>query len=212
MKETTKRKYVAQGLLAAWAMLTIILLFTVVLLAAEMRRQGIALVPTAPKPEVENSAAPVPEDRALHAVALRFGSADGRLLVQEARSLALSDSTVHNCRLALDALIEGSRSGHLSVVPPSTKCNGIFLLDKGELIVDFDASFRKDLPLSASSEALFAYAIVNTLAQEDLKGKEGAVVSVRFLFNGRAPAEQFEHIDLSAPLLPNLSWDLRSGG
>jgi germination protein M len=149
-----------------------------------------------------------------HEVTLYFGSADGRTLTPEKRSMEYSDSTVENCRRALKALIAGPREAPAPILPGSTQIRALYLLDTGELVVDFSREIISDqIRLkSASLESLLVYGVVNTLAQEALQTKKQAPVrKVRFLFEGAPPQESFPaHIDLTDPIVPDPRWTLAS--
>ena len=204
-------------LLAVWGMATLVLMFTVVLLAVQMAEQGkdpLALVrkteSQAPPPVVTPSDVTATEE-----VALFFARADGCQLAPEAGRIELTDSTVANCRNALDALIRGPRDILTPILPTSAKVRGIYLLDTGELVVDFsnDVALEMRKCKSATSEGLMLYGIVNTLTQPVLKGgKEVAATQVRFLIEGAAPRDSFPaHMDASAPIRPDDRWIAGAG-
>lgn len=194
-------------------MATLVLFFCVILLANEMIKRGYNPVETATIQRPAGGGRPVDalptESRQ---VPVFFASPTG-LLQAELRPIAFSDYTVDNCREALDALIKGPpQEGLHEVLAKDTKFNALYLLNDGELVIDFSQQNRLlAAAASVSAEALTVYGIVNTLTQDALKGRDGVTVkSVRFLVGGDAPPENVSmHIDLSKPILPDDRWVLR---
>ena len=212
-RSETRRAAMGRFLLALWGLATLVLLFCVVLLAYEMVRQGkdplasLKKEPVAVPPAIQTG-----EPTAKKDVTLFFADAEGRRLVAETAAIDASDSTVENCRKALEGLIRGPRDILTPILPQSTKVRGLFLLEDGELVVDFSMELEVEFKKikSASSEALMAYGVVNTLTQPALKGAaEGAVAKLRFLIEGATPRESFPaHLDVSKPLYPVPEWIL----
>jgi len=213
MDSNQRRAFFRNALLAAWAMVTLVLFFCVILLANEMIKRGYNPVETAtiqkPASGGEQVDALPTESRQ---VPIYFASPSG-LLQAELRPIAFSDYTVDNCRAALEALIKGPpQEGLQEVLAKDTKFNALYLLSDGELVIDFSLQNQVlAAAKSVSAEALTVYGIVNTLTQGALKGKDGvAVKSVRFLVGGSTPPENVSmHIDLSKPILPDERWILR---
>jgi hypothetical protein len=198
-------------------MATLILVFCVVLLAYEMVRQSkdpLAVLKKA------RSAVPPPiqgsDSASVKAITLFFADPSGRLLAPELARIPFSDSTIENCRKALEALIRGPRDILTPIMPPSTKVRGLYMLEDGELVVDLSLDLEVDLKKikSASLEALFVYGVANTLAQPALSGNadgsrpaEIPVKRVRFLMEGSPPREAFPaHLDVSAPVEADPRW------
>jgi len=211
VREEPRRDVVKSFFNAIWALGTVILFFCVVLLANELVKMGEdpvgALLPTP-----QGAAAPPPLERPTTMlgekdVALYFGSPDGRDLMAETHSLEFSDSTVENCRIALERLVEGPRGSLTPILPANTRVRAIYLLDHGELVVDLSREVISEFARlrSASLESLMVYGVVNTVAQPALAGKnEPAVRSVRLLLEGQAPQEAFPaHMNVSEPLEPD---------
>lgn len=212
MKAATRRELFRRALFAAWGMATLVLVFCVILLVLEMVRKGqdpLALVK-----EQTDAAAPQPleisQPSPTQDITLYFATADGRMLAPEPYRIEYSDFTINNCRTALDALIRGPQGPLTPILPPSARVNGMYLLEDGELVINFSIELElADRKLkSASLEALMIYGIVNTLTQRALKGdKEGAVTKVRFLIGDSAPRESFPaHLDVSEPISPDPRW------
>jgi hypothetical protein len=202
--------YFKKSLLAAWAVLTLILAFCVILLVYEMVRQGqnplaISNEPLPPPPEIMDA-----EPIEMREVQLFFAGEDGRLLVPERRPIPVTRYTVDNCRQILTALIEGPRELLTPIVPRTTQVHALYLLPNGELVVDFSIELLSRHMQSTSAESLLIQGIVNTLTQPAVKGsQEGAVRTVRFLVEGSNPRESFPHqghLDFSRPFAPDPDW------
>lgn len=207
MANTNQMSFTRKVLLALWAMATLILLFSVVLLTSELIRLGhnpLTLPEVLPEPVASAPSEPSTEVRD---VTLYFATADARLLSGESRSLAHSESTVENCRTALDALIEGPVPPLHALIPKSVDVRGVWLLDNGELVVDFTYPLQ-EARKSVSEEALLVYSVVDTLAQPALQGSDKRQVrSVRFLIGGLPPTNLYPaHLDLSGALTPDSQW------
>lgn len=200
-------------------MATVALVACVGLLARELMRGGVnplELVRSEPKtapaskPQTDASA-----PMANREITLYFADAEGKALAPESARIEAGDSTVENCRKALEALIHGPRDILTPIVPSSTRILGLYMLDGGQLVVDLSSDFVRELKKvrSASLESLMVYGIVDTLAGDALRGtNEGGVANVRFLVEGSAPRESFPaHLDLSGPIKPDSRW-IAGGG
>ncbi len=192
--------------LALWGMITLILLFTVgflVIVTAQKREELRALeaIPEGPFPDGLDAQGA----RSTRDVKLFFAATDKTALRPETRRIEFTDRTVANCREALEALIEGPRERLGEVLPPTAKIRGIYLLDNGELVVDFSRDLEADQLKSLTAELLMVQAVVTSLCQVSLQGADQrAVLSIRFLFEGSPAQNTFPvHLDLSAPIGPD---------
>jgi len=213
VREDQQRDIVKSFLTALWALGTVVLLFCVFLLANELIKIGEDPV-EAILPSPRSAPESVALERPTHTlgakdVALYFASPDGRDLMPETQSIDYSDSTVENCRIALERLIAGPREALTPILPSNTRIRAIYLLENGELVVDLSRELISEYTRirSASLESLLVYGVINTLAQPALAGKnEPAIRSVRLLLEGQAPQEAFPaHLNLSTPLEPDRS-------
>ena len=213
MKRPARNDLLQKLLLSVWAFFTMVLLFCVVLLVNQMLESGhspLGAIQTA----VAGGANPEPQPRAAsisdtREVALYFATEDALMLAPEMRTMEYSTSIVVNCRKALEQLIAGPRDALSPVITNTVKINGVYLIENGELVLDFSSELRAEHTRlkSASLEALLVYGIVNTLSQETLQTEAAKVRSVRFLIDGAPPAEIFPaHFDLSRPVFPNPNW------
>jgi germination protein M len=210
MKREARQDALRKLLLAVWSMVTLVLFFCVILLAREMIEAGQDPADAFLAVSRETEPAPQTAQRPAASVGSReitlfFAASDGRGLAPETRMLELSNSTWENCRAALEALIAGPDGEGLSpVFPPPARIRGLYLLDDGELVVDFSRELLSEhiLLKSAAMEALMVYGTVDTLTQAALQSRDDtAVRRVRFMIEGSAPEELFPaHLDLSEPI------------
>lgn len=217
MNRVWRRAMVRRTMMWVWAMLTVVLLVCVGLLARELVRQGndpLALVRPEPK-SVPAATATRTEPAANKEITLYFADAEGKALTPETTRIEASDSTVENCRRALEALIRGPRDILTPILPPSARIRGIYMLKGGGLVVDFSIEFAQELRKvrSASVESLLVYGIVDTLAKDELRGpQDEGVANVRFLIEGSVPRDNFPaHLELGDPIKPDSRW-IAGGG
>jgi hypothetical protein len=210
MNGIERQQFFKQALLVAWGMFTLVLIFSIVFLVAQMISQGKSPLDVAILEEGGLPPREPPPGSAVGTIdaTLYFASSDGRLLVPETRHVEYTGSTVENCRNVLAALIDGPRDILHPIVSRSAKVRGVYLLAGGELVVDFSHEVELDHPRSASAEALLVYGVVNSLTQEKIAGPQDVPVKkVRFLFAGSPPTESFPaHIDLSESIAPDPQW------
>ncbi len=216
MNRAWRRAMLRRTLLWVWAMATVALVACVGLLAREMMRGGVAplaFMRTEPKAATVRTEPAAP--MANKEITLYFADAEAKMLAPESAHIEAGDSTVENCRKALDALIHGPRDILTPILPSSTRIRGLYMLEGGQLVVDFSIEFTRELKKarSASLESLMVYGVVDTLANDALRGaKEGGVANVRFLVEGTAPHESFPaHLDLSGPIKPDSRWIVGGG-
>lgn len=202
-------------MISIWAMVTLVLFFSVILLVREMLETGqdpLAALRVASEQETEAMPAPRRQADILGAreLTLYFATSDGRVLAPEIHTIEFSGSTVENCKRALQKLIAGPRDILTPILPATAKIRAMYLLENGELVVDFSRELLSEHARfkSASLEALMVYGVVNTLTQETLRSKNGVPVrQVRFLFEGLPPLENFPaHLDLRQPVGPDQRW------
>ena len=215
MKTGTKKSILFRLGLSLWALATLVLCVVVAALAAEMIKTGRSPVTavTAPLQPADSPDATAPDasPKTLKTVQLYFATEDESGLAPEPSSLEWGPRTVENCRRAVTALTAGPRqTGLAAVFPEGTRVRGVYLLDGGELVVDFsnEISLGAMRQRSAAREALLTQAIATTLVQEALRGTDDqGLRSVRILIEGAPPLEQFPaHLDWSHPVLPDPAW------
>jgi hypothetical protein len=215
MSEKKRQAFYRRTLLSIWAMVTLVLAFCVLLLFNEIARQGhdpLELIKQPAQTSGSQSAAAIPDTVD---VPLYFADNWTSLLVSEERRFTRSKYTLENCREILKSLIAGPRRALHPILPSDTAVRALYLLDEGELVIDFSREVEQGLAKSASAEALMVHGIVNTLAQASVKGsarEEQRVRRIRFLFEGSTPQERFpRHLDLADPVEPDPAWIAPSG-
>jgi len=198
---------------AAWGLATVLLVFVVALLVFVLLRQEHA--PVLPEQETSPAvpAAPPPEDFSNQAetreIDLYFADNEGLRLAAEKAPIEFTEFTTENCRRAAEALIAGPQGDLGAIISPDTRVRGVYLMPDGELVVDFtlDLAMQVKKTASASLESLMIYGIVNTLAQDALKGvREPAVEKVRLLMEGSTREAFPVHVDVTEPFEPDLRW------
>lgn len=203
-------------LLSIWALATLVLLFSLALLINELFKAGEDPLAMLQPRQTADERKPVQRPSSVllgsREITLYFATEDGQGLGSERRRIDITASAVDNCRSALRELIAGPSRLHFPVLAPSTKVRALYLLENGELVIDFSGDLQPDNAAmrGAGIEALMAYAVVNTLTQPELRGEEKTgVKTVRFLIEGSPPQESFPaHIDLSEPAGPDPQWIL----
>lgn len=208
------RKRLWRGfLLSVWGMFTLVLLFTVIFLVSEMVTQGqdpVGVLRPAAQAPAAQPARPRATMLGTREVILYFVRQDGRGLAPEERRVNVTPSTVENCRRALKLLSDGPSRGLMAILPSEPAVRALYLLEDGELVIDFSGDIQPDSgqERSATMEAFLIYSVVNTLTQAELRGDDGAEVRrVRFLIDGSPPQENFPaHFDLSSPIAPDMAW------
>ncbi len=214
MDATGRRDILRMVFLTFWGMLTLVLFFCVVLLVNEMVKSGNdPLAAILPESAVDTAKPRSPSIPAAplgrREVSLFFASEDGGYLVPDNRTIDFGDSTAENCKKAVEALIAGPREGLIPIFPATAQVLGAYLLDDGELVLDFSRKLKIEHARfkSASLEALMVYGVVNTVTQAALQIKGSvAVRRVRFLFDGAAQDTFPAHIDVRGPMSPDQSW------
>lgn len=210
MRDEQKKDSFRHIMLSIWALITLVLFMVAALLVRELMAQGKDPFAVQPQAQVPSTAdVPGQAERVARQVTLYFATPDGHRLAPEKRRIELGESTQENCRTIIEALIHGPRDYLTQVLPGTVKLNSIFLMDDGNLVIDFSREIQMELPKSAAAEALMTYAIANTLTQADVMGTDRLPVrTVQFLVGGSPPTEQFpRHIDLGSPVKPDPRWN-----
>lgn len=215
MANDAERQDIARKfLLSLWGMATLILLFSVIFLAYEMATGDSVAIPFASERFASTTGADAGLAKSKR-VRLYFANPQQLSLVPEYRDIGIGDHTVENCRLVLQELIVGPREALGPVLSPSTRIRGMYLLENGELIVDFSRDLEAGLVASATSELLMIQGVTSSLTQVEIKGEDGPPVKrIRFLFEGSPPQNTFPvHLELEEAIAPdrNLTRIYREG-
>jgi len=185
--------------------LTLVLLFGVVFLFIRLgqRESDLDAVASATQaPGAVRDEAPVASQPL---VRLYFAHPTELRLAPEDRPLSIGDATLENCRAAIQALIAGPSAGAGPTLPPGAHLRAIYLLDSGELVVDFARDLDAPMLHSAGAEWLLIQSLAHTLTQPGLQGpNDRAVTTLRLLYEGSPAEESFpSHILLAGPLRPD---------
>ncbi|HIA48598.1 MAG TPA: hypothetical protein EYN96_11675 [Candidatus Hydrogenedentes bacterium] len=215
-QRTRPENIVRTAMLSIWGLITLTLVFTVSLLIYEMFQQGqTPLALTLGSNDLPPVVTKTPiQTRISHEIPIYFASKTTSTLSPELHRLQLTPSTVENCRTAISYLIDGPYLPALApILSNKTRIRAMYLMENGELIVDFSRDLEAGHIKSASAEMLMVDGVVKTLVQLALKGQNDlSVKSVRFLFEGSAYQQSFPtHIDLTDPVRPRQSVPASAG-
>jgi len=214
MSQNHNWSYLKQAVFVVWAMLTVALIFCIAFLVYQMIQQGHDPldITTLEETEIRRTPNEPVETTRSQEVLLYFASRDADGLAVEPRRIEHSQSTVANCHSALEALIQGpqDKDEFTPLMSPSTKVKAIYLLDGGELVIDFSREFiveHKGVQ-SASFEALMVNGIALTLTQNVVRGGgDDAANRIRILVEGAPPQDSFPaHVDVLEPIRPDRHW------
>jgi len=213
MSEASRNRFFQKTILAAWAFITLVLAVVILLMVNERAEQKRTTTGTAsagagtPATPAANSA-PVRSSENERVVRLYFATPDGAALAAEDRAIGFHESTIDNCRAALEAVLGGPRESLSPVAPATASIRGVYALDGGRLLVDLSREVAQGLPRSAAAEALFTQSLAHTLTQTTLQTPDGIrVLSVRVLIEGFPAVNSFaSHLDLSDFITPDPEW------
>ena len=203
-RATEPRDVMRAAFYALWGVLTLVLLFTAAYLFVRLSQTDRDLgAGAAQGAVVARGDDGIKTDRPL--VRLYFAHPSQLRLVAEDRPVALSGETRENCRAAILALLQGPAAGAAPILPPAARMRALYLLDTGELVVDFSRDIDAPALHSAGAEWLAAQALAHTLTQPGLQGaSDRPVTSVRLLYEGSPAEEGFPaHILLAGPVRPD---------
>lgn len=137
-----------------------------------------------------------PQKEALKEINVFFSDEEGLHIKAEKRRVrkASLDAEVKE---ALEALIEGPRSGLASAIPEGTRLLGVKV--KGPTaFIDFSSEIIKNHPGGSSGELQTIYSIIDTVALNF-----PAIKEVQILVEGKKEETLAGHIDISLPLGPD---------
>lgn len=207
-RRTARPKDVARtAFYSMWGVLTLVLLFAVTFLFFRLAQRERDLEAVAPLIESRGFTPRAGDGEDLPRVRLFFAHPSELRLVGEDRALALTESTRENCRAAVQALVDGPATASAPTLPPVAQVRAVYLMDSGELILDFSRAIDVPEMRSAGAEWLMVQSIAHTLTQPSLQGAtDRAVTSIRILYEG-SPTDQGSfpgHILLSQPVRPDI--------
>ena len=133
-------------------------------------------------------------------VKLFFQAADRPGLVIEQRAVAFSSDLARQLQSVVEQLVRGSRSGLASTLAPGTRVLHVFVSARGVAYVDLSKEATQAGPGGSEAELITVYSVVNSLA-----ANFPAVRRVQILIEDRPVATLAGHIDLTRPLLPDMT-------
>jgi spore germination protein GerM len=152
---------------------------------------------------VAGASAPEDDGEATRTISVKlyFPAADtGGLLVEE-RNVPFSSDLSRQLRSVMEELVRGSNTGLLAAVASDTRILEVFVTARGVAFVDLSKEVLA-LPGSGSqSELLTVYSIVNSIV-----ANFPAVKRVQLLVDDRPLTTLGGHVDISRPLLPDMTF------
>jgi hypothetical protein len=153
-----------------------------------------------PRPVV-TAEPPPPASQTSHITAtVYFGATSGAGLVARRVEVPLAATAAAQGEAILRAALTDPPPGALRVVPRGTRLRSFFLDAHGEAFIDVTSEVRRLHPGGSFSEALTVAAVVGAVTTN-----LSAVRRVRLLVDGHQVETLAGHLDISRPLLPDLS-------
>jgi spore germination protein GerM len=134
-------------------------------------------------------------------VRLYFVSPEQPGLLPEERSVPFTDDLSRQLRTVLEELVKGSTTGLLPTLPPATKVLEVFVTARGIAYLDLSKEAGELEERGSRSELLTVYSIVNSIT-----ANFPAVKRVQILVEDKPAQTLAGHVDLSRPLLPDLTF------
>lgn len=154
----------------------------------------------APEPSVVAPEAPAATGRRI-AVRLYFEGAEHGGLVPEEREIAFSSDLAQQLRTVVEELARGPADTRLvATLPAGTRVLDVFVHGRGVVYVNLSGEARAGSSGGSQDELLTVYSLVDTIASNF-----PAAARVQILVDDRAVESLAGHVDLSRPLLPDMS-------
>jgi spore germination protein GerM len=134
-------------------------------------------------------------------VRLYFEAPDRLGLVPEERSVPFSDDLPRQLRTVVEELGKGSTTGLLTTLPAGTKVLEVFVTARGIAYLDLSKEVSGITEGGSKGELLTVYSVVNSIVTNF-----PAVKRVQFLVEDKPVTTLAGHVDLSRPLLPDLTF------
>ncbi len=134
-------------------------------------------------------------------VRLYFEAPEQSGLLPEERSVPFSDDLSRQLRMVVEELARGSTTGLLPTLPGGTKVLEVFVTARGIAYVDLSKEVVELAEGGSKGELLTVYSIVNSLTTNF-----PAVKRVQILVEDKPVDTLAGHVDLSRPLLPDLTF------
>jgi spore germination protein GerM len=134
-------------------------------------------------------------------VKLYFPSPDQAGLLSEERSVPFSADLARQLRSVVEELVKGSQTGLLAPLAPGTRILEVFVTARGVAYVDLSKEVLGSPVVGSQAELLAVYSIVNSFA-----ANFPAVKRVQLLVDDKPVDTLGGHMDLSRPLLPDMTF------
>ena len=179
---------------------------------SRLLRQRPPSVSTEEEAETAGESKPSEEEPAKSAqrtinVQLFFPSADRPGLVVEERAVPFSNDLSRQLRTVVEELARGSRAGSLPSLGTGTRVIEVFVSAAGVAYVDVSKEATEGQPGGSEAEILSVYSVVNSLT-----ASFPAVKRVQILIDDHSAVTFNGHLDLSRPLVPDLTLLASSAG
>jgi spore germination protein GerM len=141
------------------------------------------------------------EARRTISVKLYFPDAQTTGLLGEEREVPFSSDLSRQIRSVVEELVKGPRTPLLAALAPEAKVLEVFVSTRGVAYVDLSSEVQALPSPGSQGELLSVYALVNSVA-----ANFPAVKRVQLLVDDRPIATLGGHVDLSRPLLPDMTF------
>jgi len=134
-------------------------------------------------------------------VKLMFLNEDGEAFIPEEREITADETSPSvEAREIVAELIQGSKTGLLSAIPPETRLIQAYVTKDGTAYVDFSREFAEKHPSGTSAEMETIYAVVDSLAYNLTSVKK-----VCLLVDGEERETLAGHIAINRPIPPDFT-------
>jgi hypothetical protein len=133
-------------------------------------------------------------------VKLFFEDPKGGGLVLEERSVEYHASLAKQLQVVVEELVRGSQTGAISPLAGNARVLEVFVTARGVAYVDLSKEISQGQHSASKAELLAVYSLVNSITLNF-----PAVKRVQILIDGSAVPTLAGHINLSRPLLPDMS-------
>ena len=134
-------------------------------------------------------------------VNLYFGDSNSDYLIPEPRRMVFQEGAIeNNVKKIIEELIKGPKSNLIQTIPHGVTIRGIALKGNTRVVLDFSPELARNHPGGSLAEMQTIYSIVNSILLTIPSLKE-----VQILVDGQSRETLKGHIDLRAPLKPNLA-------
>jgi spore germination protein GerM len=132
---------------------------------------------------------------------LYFGDSNSDYLIPEPRKMVFQEGAIeNNVKKIIEELIKGPKSTLIQTIPHGVTLKDIALKGTTLVILDFSPELARNHPGGSLAEMQTIYSIVNSILFTIPSLKE-----IQILVDGQSRETLKGHIDLRAPLKPNLA-------